>query len=932
MNLFPSLFGKKKEEAAGGKKSHPVARFMFHPELGGLVTSVREVFNLFIQLIGYVFVIGQLLPSTHPVLSGETKGFKAIGALLVDASANLELKWRKVHQIILFYAVVGLLLFVAMLILSAIFNLAIGMAHAQEAGGGDATSMFLSNKDRAGEWLNCVFPMDYAEDGAAIPCAVSEGRGIYMLAQAVSDMLAFYAKGCLVLAGVIVGYTSVSIVVEAAHEGIFFGKRHNALWAPIRLVWALLLLVPVSPYNFSIGQIAIVKVAKLGSGMATNAWDVFIDKASTSQVVTMTRMADNPGVRAQIAGVVQSALAAETCVQSLWVSYRTAQVPGKEVVAPYVGNYAVNNVSGIMSVGTKVGDIFEGQWDGPPTTADQPPFLCGSYVFDATTNNDESLTQKAVNLVSSSNETEGLKVAMRKAAFNANRQAFNQMLPDIRQMALTIAKISIDPVSAAYHDPRTHMPTAAQYKALIDKYVATRHAVLQAEVAPLLAKQKQAGALSKAGEYGWLGAGGWMLQISQATSTAEQAITSMVTVKLLPDGLDPSGTLSMDSSFPEKSPEQTMLKVVRKAVAWTMAAEGQAADPEDAGSASATSESTLEKALAEQFYISKAMMNYLGGNGDPFTAATSLGWALIYMAVAGLVGAGATSTAVAVLDVADSVSTAGMVAGGAAAATGVGAIPGAAVSAGSLVLKGGVSVLKWGLKKLGASGAKILQMLSMVILIPGIILAIYLPLLPTLRFLFAFTAWFLAVLEAVFAVPVVALAHLRTDGAGLAGPMGLKSYIFLLQIFVRPVLIICGLVGSLLVFNVTVRVINLLFMLAIGNYANTSNFIAGFLFSLGALLIYTSMLYTLANMCFKLIDKIPDDILTWIGQGGIKYGLDSNIGSAYKTTQAIGGATKEGMEKGAGALEKNITQSKVGALKAADISNKAGQIGGGGGG
>ncbi|HAU29472.1 MAG TPA: hypothetical protein DCW68_05095 [Rhodospirillaceae bacterium] len=931
MNLFTSLFQKKNAKPEeGAKRSHPLARFMFNPELGGLVTSVKDVFNLFIQLIGYVFVIGQLLPANHPVFSGDIKGFSAIGAMLVDASANLELKWKKVHQILLFYAVVGLLIFAAMLILSAIFNLAIGLAHAQEAGGGDATSMFMSSKDRAGEWLKCVFPMDYAEDGTAIPCAVSEGRGLYMLAQAVGDMLAFYAKGCLVLAGVIVGYTTISIVVEAAHEGVFFGKRHNALWAPVRLVWALLLLVPLQPYNFSLGQIAIIKIAGLGSGMATNAWDVFIDKASASQVATMARMADTPAVRGQIANVVQAALAAETCVQSLWVSYRTAQVPGKEVTLPYVGNYAVSNINGIMTYGTQVGDTFDGQWDGPPTIEGQPPFKCGSYVFDATTNNDEGVLQKAVNLVSSSNENEELKASMRKAAFKANRKAFDQMLPEIRKMALTIAKISIDPVSAAYHDPRGHMPKASEYEALIDKYVATRFSILQAEVAPLAAKQKQSGALSKAGEYGWLGAGGWMLQISQATSVAEQAITSMVNVNLFPDGLNPQGTLSVDNNFSEKSPERTMFSVVQKAVSWTLAAEGQSDVSEGGGSSANASESSLEKVLGERFYITKAMMNYLGGNGDPFTAATSLGWALIYMAIAGLIGAGLTGAGVAILDAADSITTVGLATGAASSLTGVGAVVGAPLAGISLVGKGVVAGIKWGFKKLGTSGSKIISMLSLVILIPGIILAVYLPLLPTLRFLFAFTAWFLAVLEAVFAVPVVALAHLRTDGAGLAGPMGLKSYIFLLQIFVRPILIICGLVGSLLVFNVTVRIINLLFLLAIGNYANTSNPITGFLFSLGALLIYTSMLYTLANMCFKLIDKIPDDILTWIGQGGIKYGLDSNIGSAYRTTQALGGATKEGMEKGAGALEKSATKSRVGAIKAKQIGSMADKIGGGG--
>jgi conjugal transfer/type IV secretion protein DotA/TraY len=46
------------------------------------------------------------------------------------------------------------------------------------------------------------------------------------------------------------------------------GKRANQIWAPIRLVFAIGLLVPING-GMNSGQYIVIKVAELGSGMAS---------------------------------------------------------------------------------------------------------------------------------------------------------------------------------------------------------------------------------------------------------------------------------------------------------------------------------------------------------------------------------------------------------------------------------------------------------------------------------------------------------------------------------------------------------------------------------------------------------------------------------------------------------------------------------------
>lgn len=169
----------------------------------------------------------------------------------------------------------------------------------------------------------------------------------------------------------------------------------------------------------------------------------------------------------------------------------------------------------------------------------------------------------------------------------------------------------------------------------------------------------------------------------------------------------------------------------------------------------------------------------------------------------------------------------------------------------------------------------------------GITLGYMLPLLPFIRFMFGILSWVLALLETVIAIPVVALAHIKMDGEGLSGPMARGAYLLLLQLFLRPTLMVFGLICALLIFNFMIVVLNEFYTQAVAGATDS-----GKLGGIGLVIysvIYASLAYAFANASFKAIDMIPNQVLLWIGgpQG-------QTVDESHRVTGAVGQAAHSG--------------------------------------
>ena len=823
-------------------------RFAFTPQFGGNFRSLSRVFLALVQTLAHALMTAGLIERSHPVFLGNMGGLEALGRVMVDAAANLKWNRKSLPQVIIYFAVAMLLTLMVAAVVIMFAQLFISVALAADpaaaAGGGDGGILYAAN-DKARDWLLCILPTD---DATPCPASVEGGAQLVGLAKAVAAMLAYYSTGCMVLAGIIVTYEVTAIVVETAKEGVLFGKRHNELWAPIRLVFAIAILTPL-PNGFNSGQIAIVKFATWGSGFASNVWAEFVNKTSTSDFLYNTT-AVSTGLDASMLDAVEKALVAETLRQAFYVDAKVSKdkVSVASINVPWDG--PITQTSGIFTISrteldtglvntTQVLDLpfpdpkLQARFDG---SVFMPPLR---VTFPVPENIDTSW-------VPASQKTAILTLAKKNLA--AHRRAFVLMAgsTELKEIALQIAKNS---VSGSAFNPADfeRIATSQAFWTILAKYRTDWHDTMRDA---LRAYQTEMAANTEAKyvtEWGWVGAGGWILQLSSRIQALKSAVQARPNYEInVPQPVARNFVMrGFEAAFGKdlnKRPKM-LADTAKNAGVWLQGVEnagppatlvaGLGKEMLAAKSAGASSDP-----LYEQFKDKDAMnalLTYLqrtlGDSGNPLVALIDLGWTILVMA------------------------------GGILAAA---AVMGADGFVGTLLFAAFVPMFT-----------------------AGVVIAILFPLLPTLRFAFGMMSWVLAILEAVFAVPIVALAHLRTDGAGLMGPMAQSAYLLLLQIFVRPSLMVMGLIGGLLVFSVTVQIVNTLFMIALIGYPSKwgGYYIIGF----ASIFIYASMLITIANMCFKMIDMVPDTILRWIGGGGMSGVHD--VSFARDTAIAVAGVS-----------------------------------------
>ena len=180
----------------------------------------------------------------------------------------------------------------------------------------------------------------------------------------------------------------------------------------------------------------------------------------------------------------------------------------------------------------------------------------------------------------------------------------------------------------------------------------------------------------------------------------------------------------------------------------------------------------------------------------------------------------------------------------------------------------------------------------------GVVLAIYIPFVPFLLFLFGVISWMIAVVEAMVAAPLVALGVTHPEGHDLLGKAE-QSVMLLLGVFIRPATMIFGLIFAIILNYIAFSLFNLGYVYTVNPILSNLDS-SGSTFQLivisGTLFIYTYVAIEIVNQCFSMIYVVPDKILRWIGgpqeqsnigqmMGQIKGGVSQAAGSAGESAK-----------------------------------------------
>lgn len=877
------LFSQNKDEKKEAKAFSPL-RFLFGLEIGRDISPIGEVFQMFARMLASILASNRLFPKDHPAFQNASYKL-SLSEVIGTSYHRLSFTKEGLPQILLFAAVFGCLLFSALLIITFIFSLFVSPAHAQAASG----SMFQPAANDYGlHWINYLFFGETIENPDGTLSNIATGCSFQ---RGLSAALAFFSRGVLVLAGFILLYHLTTMIVETAHTGKFMG-RANQIWAPVRLVIAIGLLVPIATGGGSVGssscsitgyntaQYLIIQIAKWGSGLASQAWATFLTAADTENSGTCEEGSPScikmpPEVR-QLAKIM---VANYACAE-LYNNY----VGTEEGLSDF--RYLVSAPTSLASEGVRVGF---------GTVYPSVPLLCGGY---------ENPSKPS----ETTNEYASL--------YDTQRQIFADQLPAFKNFAAS---------QASQAEQAVTLPAEEKEKIAkdFDQLAVTFQNKLQAAITSKIAAAESNAATARKDaintikDLGWIAAGSWFNTIARLETARQTSVYN---------GLPKPIASELFNTHDEKAGEGVVDARQRTRQAMKVF-NGLMSLPSDA--TKKTAEMAAKYEMENFFTEINPLENFLkivdyGGSafglwdkdGD---LAIKFGKTRNPLAEIAAFGQKNVQLASWFLSTAfvSSVTAAGLEKGSEGI---IGRIVGAA-SGGIFDVASGVATRTL---TIVASG---LTVLAGLFFAAGFFIGFVMPLIPFFRFFFGAVTWILSVFGAIVAAPLFALAHLTPYGDGLPGQAAQNGYSFLLHIMLRPILMIFGLIVGFLLFSATITFFNIFFLLAAkgtGNFVGATPVIAKLLYTF----VYCGVAFSLCNTCFKTIGFFPQTAFSWMGKGAAPE--EKGLGEPGATTAAatfVGGQImRDMMPKAMGALPNTMRTAHSEKL-AAEKEKTTGAIG-----
>jgi conjugal transfer/type IV secretion protein DotA/TraY len=727
-----------------------------------------------------------------------------------------------------------------------------------------------SNSDLSVQLLNKLF-------GAGWQNFAGNSGGFFQ------QILSLYDTTLFAVLGIIAVYSLLMGIAEASHDGVPLGKRYSK-WMPVRIVASAAFLAPVPPAGISIVQSVILWLIGMSVGFADNVWTAsatYLIKGGPAVIV-------NANTGTELAKDALQSLVCQNYVNSEYYYIgQGTQYNGTDpmnpnspaqVLPPMPGQYVqeqqqnstftVTNPSssgygpsffGSQPGGTSIQHITaQIGFDGAPNSG-LPPGVCGSFTFSYADN-----TPAASSVAS------------------AQSSALTQMLATLAPLAVQI----VQPPGSGAPATTTGTPQLPNPQPLYTAINNYQNAISSAAAAA--ASQGSNGAtlqnwLSTATNGGWLTAGSFFISFAKQNERLSRLVSKKWDYQgAAVDSLaEPSnGTYGL-KNYMESTESYTKILDSSSNFAGNPPTPGQLADASGSVSTGSSVWSKVLSLLSSPMTgIITSFSNMTAQNGDPILTAQSLGMTVIDGAEAALVAVATFKVGSTSANTATKNASKIPIVGGA-----LGAVAGAVTSAA---------------KALGNITWDMALIITIPLLILGAGLAYLLPALPFILFTKGILAWVFSIFEALFASPIWGIFHAQPDGEGFLHESVRTGYLRILELFIRPVLMIIG----FFIFFQMYEALSFLILTGFGAMVNgvTAGSMSGivaiisFLCVLDFLMI--SSIWALGKLC--VID-LPSLIMTWAGGFGSSMGTPETGGAPGRhqgVDMVLGGVATRELLKG----------------------------------
>lgn len=197
----------------------------------------------------------------------------------------------------------------------------------------------------------------------------------------------------------------------------------------------------------------------------------------------------------------------------------------------------------------------------------------------------------------------------------------------------------------------------------------------------------------------------------------------------------------------------------------------------------------------------------------------------------------------------------------------------------------------------------------------GYFMGYWIPLIPFVVFTLGVIGWLAGVLEAVLAAPLWAAMHMTPGGDSFIGSQD-KGYLLILGVFFRPILMVIGLIASLTMLYPAMWLVNKSYALVMAGLQDSAGDVTGVFSIVVFVLIYCIIIFQVIMFCFTLPQKVPGQILSWIGSGISDFGeagaAERVGGVAHGAGGAVKGAVRESQLKQQKRLEDKFRRDEQG--------------------
>ncbi len=816
-----------------------VLRYILTPQIAPRLREFYQSgFGHLAYIMALVYRAVNIIPEGHALLQKENRQSLTLRGVLAGAANEISFTKGNIDKIIIYFL---LLIGLIMLGLQFFVTLAYVMVNPALANNmptqyGEFFATPQYDTDVAYRLLYTVF---------GVPDIFRPGAALSEFHVALHSLFQFYSIGLLVVAVLIVCYFIFAVLVETAQTGVPFGKRYKHVWAPIRLVFALGLLIPIG-YGLNAAQWITLYSAKFGSDFATQGWINFNDVVTEEYLDDADKRVGTPQAPEimPLAAFMMTVNACRYAYENLY-----SGTDQKEILAYLVKPTATGGAAKQFS-------STRGFWDALSY------FDGGDILIRFGEYNPNKYANYKGYVYPYCGDLLIIASSARESGAQSMQQFYYDLTYRMYMGVYDIRQTGIDLLTRYINDPTLADSTALlpdpEFKANLAE---TLYTEIDAAIAKAVDIQSNSTSWDKDAaqvrELGWGGAGIWYNKIAQINGSLVTSVGTIPQVRQMPAVMEFVRTQQLQSDV------QT----------------SDAGAPNISGDEAIRFDSNYDKTIAEGLSIINRYWSTEDLRQDGLGSQTRSTDNIFIDTVNLIFGTRGLFDMCASAEVHPLAQLSTL---------GKGLIEATIRNLGLAFAAGVVGSLP--IPFIGAAAgaaSSILLSIATVTLTMGFMLFYVLPFMPFLYFFFAVGGWIKGLFEAMVGVPLWALAHLRIDGEGLPGDAAMDGIYLIFEIFLRPILIIFGLLASVIIFGATVKVLNEIFSLVVVNLAGhdpnatsicgrpsggtgpttpgTIAYLRGPVDELFFTVMYAVIVYMIGMSCFKLIDLVPNNILRYMG-------------------------------------------------------------------